>query len=254
VVKQGRITIYWIGQGCCVQKDMKESNCPLPFWDYCVELRARNNNLTMKHIFTLHETNAHTALTGKDDDISNLCQYKWCDWCYFHEQKQRFPFNQEILGQVLGPAKGEGNKMAQWILKANGNVVPSRLSRPLKVDEIHSATELKKRVIFDGLIERRWGTSINPPKSNEDDSENLENKEFEDKDEPKQIVPGIEDTFDANGKLLNQQPAYNKLLRSEASLQLGESMTVGRVTKRAIGPDGTVAGTYDTNLYLNTMI
>jgi hypothetical protein len=67
------------------------------------------------------------------------------DWCYFREQKQNFPFNREVLGQVLGPAKGEGNEMAQWILKANGNVVPRRSSRPLKVDEIHSAQELQKR-------------------------------------------------------------------------------------------------------------
>jgi hypothetical protein len=61
--------------------------------------------------------------------------------------------------------------MAQWILKANGNVVPHRSSRPLKMDEIHSATEIKKRTIFDGLIERRWGTSINPPKQK--NAENL---------------------------------------------------------------------------------
>ncbi len=146
-----------------VRKDMKASNCPLAFWDYCVERRAHINNLTAKDSFKLHGSNAHTALIGEDGDISNLCQYEWYDWCYFREQKQKFPFNREVLGRVLGPAKGEGNEMAQWVLKANGNVVPRRSSRPLKVDEIHSAMELKKRAIFDGLIERRWGTSINPP-------------------------------------------------------------------------------------------
>jgi hypothetical protein len=31
-------------------------------------------------------------------------------------------------------------------------------------------------------------------------------------------------------------------------------MTVGKVTKRAIGPGGTVAGTCDENLFLNTII
>eukprot|EP00957_Ditylum_brightwellii_P060759 4613006-Ditylum_brightwellii.AAC.1 len=29
-----------------IQKDMKPSNCPLAFWDYCNKRRARNNNLT----------------------------------------------------------------------------------------------------------------------------------------------------------------------------------------------------------------
>ena len=238
-----------------VRKDMKISDCPLAFWDYCVERRARINNLTAKDVFTLHGSNPHADLTGEEGDMSNLCQHKWCDWCYSREQKNKFPYNREVLGRVLGPAKGAGNEMAQWILKANGNVAPRRSSRPLKVDEIHSATELKKRAIFDGLIERRWGTSINPPKSK--DSDNLDDdnefEECESEDERKRTVPDIEGTVDANGKLLNQQPAYDKILHSEVSLQLGESMTVGRVTKRALGPDGTVAGTYDENPCLNTM-
>ena len=38
-----------------VRKDMKESNCPLAFWDYCMERRARINNLTAKDLFSLHE-------------------------------------------------------------------------------------------------------------------------------------------------------------------------------------------------------
>ena len=58
-------------------------------------------------------------------------------------------------------------------------------------------------------------------------------------------VPDIKDTADDNGQLLNQQPVYDKILRSEVSLQLGENITVWKVTKRALGPDGTVAGTYD---------
>jgi hypothetical protein len=138
-----------------VRKDMKDSDCPLAFWDYCVERRARINNLTAKDLFTLHGTNAHTALLGEDGDISTLCQYQWYDWCYFREQKQSFPYTRELLGRVLGPSKGAGNEMAQLILKANGKVVPRRSSRPLKVDEIHSPTEIKKRAVFDGLIERR---------------------------------------------------------------------------------------------------
>ena len=31
-----------------VRKDMRESNSPFCFWDYCVERRARINNLTAK--------------------------------------------------------------------------------------------------------------------------------------------------------------------------------------------------------------
>ena len=93
-----------------VRKDMKESDCPLVLWDYCAERRARINNLTAKDIFKLHGTNAHTALTGDEGNISNLCQYWWYDWCYFRDQKEKFSFNREVLGRILGPAKGEGQR------------------------------------------------------------------------------------------------------------------------------------------------
>jgi hypothetical protein len=62
-----------------VRKDMKASDCPLVFWDYCVERRARINNLTAKNNFQLHGSNAHTILTGTEGDISNICQYGWYD-------------------------------------------------------------------------------------------------------------------------------------------------------------------------------
>ncbi len=74
-----------------VRKDMKESDCPLAFWDYCVERRARINNLTAKTMFKLHGTNAHTALTGKEGDISNLCQFKSYKWFYYREHHDGFP-------------------------------------------------------------------------------------------------------------------------------------------------------------------
>jgi hypothetical protein len=126
------------------------------------------------------------------------------------------------------------------------------------VDEFNSATDIKRRAKFDGLIERRWGTSINPPTHKDaEDAECFDDNEFEEyeyEDEPKRTVPDIEDSVDANDKLLNQMPAYDKILNFEVSLQLGENMTVGEVTKRAIGPDGTVAGTSVKNPCLNTMI
>ena len=60
-----------------------------------------------------------------------------------------------MLGRVLGPAKGEGNEMAQWVLKANGRVVPRRTLRLLQVSEMHSPAEIGKRKVFDNLIKEK---------------------------------------------------------------------------------------------------
>ena len=145
-----------------VRKDMHESISPLCFWDYCVERRTRINNLTAKNAFRLHGSTPHTLTTGDEGDITNLCQYAWYEWCYFRDQTAAFPNNKEVLGRVLGPARGSGNEMAQWTLKANGRVVPRRSLRPLKVDELHSPVEIKKREVFDELIKRRWGSPMTP--------------------------------------------------------------------------------------------
>ena len=142
---------------------MRESNSPMTLWDYCVERRARINNLMVKDNFKLHRTTPHTATLAEVGDISSLFQFSWYEWCYYHEQMAAFPHNREVLGRVLGPARGEGNDMAQWVLKANGKVVPQRSLQPLTIAEKHSVVENKKHDVFDALIERRMGTSINPP-------------------------------------------------------------------------------------------
>eukprot|EP00957_Ditylum_brightwellii_P098196 7481749-Ditylum_brightwellii.AAC.2 len=59
-----------------VRKDKKDSDCPLPFWNYCVERRVRINNLIAKNLLQLHDLNPHMQLTGEEADISNLCQFK----------------------------------------------------------------------------------------------------------------------------------------------------------------------------------
>ena len=236
-----------------VRKDMKEAGSPLVFWDYCIERRARINNLTAKNVFSLHGTSPHTDLTGEEGDISALCQFKWYDWCYFRENRERFPFNREVLGRVLGPSTGEGNEMSQWVLKANGKVVPRRSCRPLRVDEIHSTVEKKKREVFDALIERRWGTAIKPPK----DSSSFEDskwEEYEDSDKSPRQIPDVEDTVDANGRLMCQQPAYDRIINAEVLLQHGEKVQTGRVIQRSIGAEGTVLGSYDDNPLLNSII
>jgi len=55
-----------------IREDMRTSDCPIVFWDYCAERRALVNNLTAKKLPQLHGvSNAHTLTTGDVGDISN---------------------------------------------------------------------------------------------------------------------------------------------------------------------------------------
>jgi hypothetical protein len=85
-----------------VRKDMKASGYPIALWDYCIKRRARINNLTARNLFQLHGTNAHTALTKDEGDISNLCQYAWYEWCfYIGNNLQSFSSTRRYLEESL---------------------------------------------------------------------------------------------------------------------------------------------------------
>ena len=69
-------------------------------------------------------------ITGEEGDISNLCQFGWFDWCYYRDSSM-FPFTEEKLGRVMGPAKNHSNEMARWVLKDTMKVVSRQTLRPL---------------------------------------------------------------------------------------------------------------------------
>ena len=234
-----------------VRKDMKESNSPLRLWDYCVERRAAINNLTAKNLFQLHSSNAHTSLTGTEGDISNLCTFKWYDWCYFRDQRTSFPESKEVLGRVLGPARGEGNSMCQWILKSNGRVVPRRSARPLHDDEWVSETEIAKRKLFDKLIGRRLGDPAFTTKT-ETNAELFE--EYSSEEETARIVSDIEDAVDHVGNSINLQPAYDKMINLEIHANHDGQQQVGRVVGRTLGSDGRTVGRYHEKPIMNSML
>ena len=64
----------------------------------------------------------------------------------------------------------------------------------------------------------------------------------------------IEDSVDSQGSLMNQLPAYDRLLNAEIMVQAEEGQVSGKVIKRAFSPDGKVTGKYDDNTYLNSIM
>ena len=107
-----------------VQKEMRESNSQMSLWDYCVERRARINNLISKDNYKLHGTTAHTATLAEEGDISSLCQFGWYEWCYYREQMAAFPHNREVLGRVLGLAQVKAMRWPNGFSRPMGGLCP----------------------------------------------------------------------------------------------------------------------------------
>jgi hypothetical protein len=95
------------------RKDMCSSGSPLVLRDYCMERQALIFQITAKKLFQLNGTNPYTSTFGTEVDISHIYKYAWYDWVYYRDAMTSFPYQKERLGRCLGPAKNEGNAMAQ---------------------------------------------------------------------------------------------------------------------------------------------
>eukprot|EP00957_Ditylum_brightwellii_P093901 7150663-Ditylum_brightwellii.AAC.1 len=143
--------------------------------------------------------------------------------------------------------------MAQWVMKSNGNVVPPRTLRLLKVEELNSKTEIRSRNLFSSLIERRWSTSMNPLPETAPNDQDPYAAAYDD-DELARSLPDKKETVDANGTLIDQQPSYNKIINAEVQLHLQDHIATSKVKRRALGPNGRTACSYNDNPMLNSTV
>ena len=101
------------------------------------------------------------------------------------------------------------------------------------------------------------GTSINPPPTTEDQDPTAE--EFtnlydieNEMDEPVESHDH-EDILDSMGRILEQQPAFDKIINAEVMIHNGDEMEMGNVVRRSLDADGRMTGTYHDNPFLNTI-
>ena len=74
------------------------------------------------------------------------------------------------------------------------------------------------------MIEGKWGTTINPSrisvsehtKRHEDTNDFIE---YEDDDEEPRLIQEIDESVDAQGKAIDVNPPYDKIIQAEVQLQ-----------------------------------
>jgi hypothetical protein len=202
-----------------------------------MERRALIFQITAKKLFQLNGTNPHTSTFGTEADIFHICQYAWYEWLYYRDAKTSFPYQKKQLGRCLGPAKNEGNAMAQWILKENGKVVPCRTLRCLTPAELSPSNkvETEKCSLFNEAIPGVLGDSIKIPKNVPLDNNATKVFDalwdldpYEDDDEVLPFIPDA-DLKDAAGKPFEVHSVANALINTEVMLPNGNSMAIAKV-------------------------
>ena len=74
-------------------RKMKRTSSPKVLWDDCLELEAEIRSSTASNIFELEGEVLKMVMNGKTMNITQLCEFGWYDWVYFHDN--------EVSGLVL---------------------------------------------------------------------------------------------------------------------------------------------------------
>lgn len=239
------------------RKDLRESGSPIVLWDYCLERRVLIFQVTAKKLFQLHGTNPYTATLGSQADISHLCHFGWYEWVYYRDKTASYPHQKECLGRCLGPAKNEGNMMANWVLTQSGVVIPRRTIRRLSKDESSESNEVEaaKRRSYDSDILRKLGDSVKLPGTPLPEQGPVDwNAEPYGDDEMEPFEPPEADVVDASGKPILMHSLTDVLINAEVLLDKEDSSALARVVRRAVDSNGEVIGKWDDNPVLNTLV
>ena len=105
--------------------------------------------------------------------------------------------------------------MVQQELKSNSQILPRRSLLPLQASEIRSLIEENQRQLSGQLVKNRWRSSIKIPKNAEVNNYEQDYEDSQDNIESRSAILNIEKLRHSNGKPLNQQPAYDKLINTE---------------------------------------
>ena len=157
------------------------------------------------------------------------------------------------MGRYLGPSTGVGNEMCSWVLKTNGKVVARRTIRPLNTVEKTSEVEKDKIKAFDLTIKSLYGQYDTIPHEGVKTNHPLNQFEVDENENFDSNLSEAEAPIDSFGRLFNQQPLYDKLVKAEVRMPHNGGMKSGKVIGRMIADDGRVYGTYDDNPYRNTV-
>ena len=135
--------------------------------------------------------------------------------------------------------------MTAKILKANGEVVHRSTYRSLTEAELANELEKNERNEFNKLVKERYGTPMEAVNFGQpEDVEQIPPDLYEDDDgENYMPVPDAEDITPESG---------DEYVGAEVTMSSGGILRTGRVTRRQRGDDGSIQGTRNENLILDT--
>ena len=170
----------------------------------------------------------------------------------YYNKNTSYPQGRWCLGRALGPTKNVGNKMCQWILKTNGEIVARRTVRHLNAgEEVNPAFEVEKSEMMT-YIYQRYGSpfrhkNVQPRRQQHDD-----------------FVP-YEPVYDDEGFISSEMPGdaefndkshspVDAFVNMEVLMSQGGEDGVARIIGQAVGGNNEFIEQHNDNPILNTLL
>jgi hypothetical protein len=236
-----------------VSRKMVRTGAPKRLWGHCIKLEGLICSHTADDIFATGGEILETIMKGGTADISQICEFAWYDWIFFHDTVNMiaFPDDRLTLGRYLGPATDVGLAPTAKILKQNSQYVCHSTLRHLMLEETLCTVQIAVRAHFDNMITKPIGRKSVP---GDFPAEDL-TPEYEHyhghtiKEDPDNAYE--EDSPDNNDLDLLPTPEDN-YISAEVLLPLGDVLRWGKVISHKCNADGNIVGQAHERPILNT--
>jgi len=225
------------------KRAMRKSNCPTAIWDHCFELQA----LIRSHLVSDRLENRgavpEEVITGDTPDISNLSEFAWYEWVWYHPR----PGEAKLLGKWLGPSHEVGQAMCSKVLTSKARVVSRTSVFPLSTEDVNSEVVKQMKKDYVESLKEKLGDRMNGIANDEPDEDDV--PEFDlygDNDGGDE--PGMPEADDLD------HDAFDKYISAEVILPRNEDMVMGKVIRRKRDADGNLIGRSNINPVLDSSV
>ena len=167
--------------------------------------------------------------------------------CY--RDHSSFPENKNKLGRIIGPCKNESNDMSPSIVSSSSNAITRQTARYLRMSELHSETEKRKRRAFDVVILQKIGDPVEKP-TKLDTSDHVPYSDDVDSDSVQ--LPDDDDPVIPDSATVFEKPITDQWNHVTLNLPQGELLQKVKFFSRTKDGNSDIKGSHESKSFLRT--
>ena len=120
------------------ERAMVKKNTPMVLWDRCFVWSSDVRRKVAWNIRKLNGQTPETIMTGDSDDISQMAEFGWYDWLWYHHPKTNEEnVTKRRLGRYIGASWNSGAAMCSTVFTEKAQCLNRTSIVPLSVEDLN---------------------------------------------------------------------------------------------------------------------